>query len=602
MNPAGTFRALTSHRVAPVAVLGATSLLFLLPFVWTEHRFPQGALDSEIVAGLCLGLAALSCALLPRADVRLAWPGPFLMLSLAGVGLLHYALGDLAYGVLAGRMGILLAATLIAYVLGRQIVASGLRGHAFDVITLAAIAGACYSALVQWFQLFDIEWLPARIALVANDPQFRLRPFGNIAQANHLLTYLGIGSLAALYWQGKAQSKARMILVAAVLVAIASGLAITGSRMGAIYLAVALALTFVTNGLRPEGRRARVTLALALLAGYAAGIIATRSVELGQDVVARFGEGSLPIRYELWRQALIIIRHHPLLGLGVGQFAGEQLWLAALGPFTLPSNNCHNLLLQVGAEWGIPVALVLTLFLVHWLVRDVRERLRDAGSAFAMAGFAFLIIHSMLEYPLWHVYFAVVAAMFVALAEPEHGMLPPFKMQRIWSLAGIATICIAAIIRFDYDAIAEAGVPLFLQQKQLRQLEPADAIAIEAVGYSTLFRPEAERLLLELRHPPDEKTDEPLHRIEREMRYIDGPEVIAYYIVGLAKAGRSREALPYVSRMAALCGSQKTGYPSLRDWVLDQTRDLGSETAALRHALREQRWVRPDTLTEKKSA
>ena len=68
------------------------------------------------------------------------------------------------------------------------------------------------------------------------------------------------------------------------------------------------------------------------------------------------------------------------------------------------------------------------------------------------------------------------------------------------------------------------------------------------------------------------------------MRLLPAPEVIAQYIVLLAKAGRIDEALPHVRRLHVFAHAD---YPALRDWILDRTRDLGPQTAPLRHALRE---------------
>jgi hypothetical protein len=68
------------------------------------------------------------------------------------------------------------------------------------------------------------------------------------------------------------------------------------------------------------------------------------------------------------------------------------------------------------------------------------------------------------------------------------------------------------------------------------------------------------------------------------LKMLPAPELATAYVIGLAKAGRIDEAIPHVQRLRVFAGS---GYPLLRDSILDQTRDLGPETARLRHALRE---------------
>src|SRR5689334_11408901 len=81
------------QRVAVVGALGAVALLWLLPFVWTEHRFPLAALDSELVAAACLGLGLMCCGLGARVDVSIGWGLPALLSLLVILGYVQLALG-----------------------------------------------------------------------------------------------------------------------------------------------------------------------------------------------------------------------------------------------------------------------------------------------------------------------------------------------------------------------------------------------------------------------------------------------------------------------------------------------------------------------------
>ena len=67
-------------------------------------------------------------------------------------------------------------------------------------------------------------------------------------------------------------------------------------------------------------------------------------------------------RLELWIDALEMVRSSPLLGVGPMHFAASP---------SVPFANPHNALLQLAAEWGVPVVLiVLALFLwgvTRWL-------------------------------------------------------------------------------------------------------------------------------------------------------------------------------------------------------------------------------------------
>jgi len=125
---------------------------------------------------------------------------------------------------------------------------------------------------------------------------------------------------------------------------------------------------------------------------------------------------------------------------------------------------------------------------------------------------------------------------------------------------------------------------MWLESKNVRNRVPADADLVLMVADSKLFQPEADRLMIDLNHPPDENTNGPIDRAARVLRVLPAPEVIAQYVVLLAKAGRIDEALLHARRLQVL---GHDNYPALRDWILDRTRDLGPQTAPLRHALRE---------------
>lgn len=590
-------------NLAASATTWAAALLLIAPFVWTEHRFPLTSLDSEVVAAVCLGVASVASAFLRMEKACLNWKLPALTLLLGGITLVHLALGHLTYSHQAGRLLLSLAAILCAYVLGRQLVAARLVDRAVDALAVAAMAGATFSALIQWMQLCDLELLPSQIAVVMNDPAYRLRPFGNVAQANHLVTYLAVGAVSALYLNARGLGRLSRVMLGAALLILSSGVALTGSRMGLLHESLVLALIWIGNGIRPSSRRARVFLTLSIVAGYvagyAAGVIALRMGIGGADVIARFGEGSLAFRFEMWRQALVMIAHHPLLGVGFGQFPAEQLAIARAGPFAMPSNNCHNLVLQVAAESGLPAACLLVAYVVAWYRRDWRARIERPVSVFAASVVALVLVHSLLEFPLWYLYFAVPVAVLFAIDEPADALTPATETRRIMALAGVSTIVIGLIMKHEYLPVAKAGEPLILDSRGYRARMAQDSLGILEVYDSKLFRPEVERLVMELKHPPDEKTDGPLARSERVLKMLTGPELIAYRILILTQRGRVAEALPYVDRLSVFSGKN---YPTYRDWLLEQTKTLGPETAPLRHALREQRWIRAGIMADGQSA
>src|SRR4029434_3454591 len=77
-------------------------------------------------------------------------------------------------------------------------------------------------------------------------------------------------------------------------------------------------------------------------------------------------------------------------------------------------DHSHNLILNLAAEMGLPLALVVLALLVYGLWRALQNAIADGrtegGEGYPVQRAAFVIVllvavHSMLEYPLWYSYF-----------------------------------------------------------------------------------------------------------------------------------------------------------------------------------------------------
>jgi O-antigen ligase len=565
------------NSIGTAGALGALALTWTLPFLWTAHWYPLSALYSELVAASCLAFAMLSCGLLKRADARVQWPLPALLLGLAALALLQNTLGLLAYSQLALRFVLCVLTILAAYVFGRQVVALKQTKEALVLLSAACLLGAIFSVLVQWLQLFDLEVLPFWMAPVFKGQEVQSRPFGNLAQANHQATYLALASLSAVYlarigWRGWLAPASVLIL--------ASGIALTGSRMGAAFLALLMLVQFAPTALRPEVVRTRWLTCLAVVAGYAVALVAVRLVVGQIEALGR----PMGMRYELWWQAWRIALDHPWLGIGVDQFGGGQYLVARAGPYTVPANNAHNLILNVAAEFGWPAAIATGAVGLNWGLARLRHRLASPEQALPWGMLLIIAIHSMLEFPLWYLFFSIPAALLFALGEPDRQIHAVVDLRRILPAVGLVTIAIVLMYQLGYREIAEAAAPQFLEAKHIRKRTALDAVPVLAVADSKLFRPEVDRLLVDLKHPPDEHIrNAQLDRSERLLRVLPAPEFMAQHIVELAKAGRIDDAIWHVNRLRIYAGA---GFPSYRDSILEQTRDLGPQTAPLRRALR----------------
>jgi hypothetical protein len=130
----------------------------------------------------------------------------------------------------------------------------------------------------------------------------------------------------------------------------------------------------------------------------------------------RSGDAVCSSRLTLWRNVLYLIAQKPWLGWGWGEL--DYAHFITLYPgarFCDILDNAHNLPLHLAVELGVPVAAVLCgggLWLV-WRARPWRER--DPSRHMAWAVLAVILMHSLLEYPLWYGPFQMAAGLGVWL-------------------------------------------------------------------------------------------------------------------------------------------------------------------------------------------
>ena len=90
-------------------------------------------------------------------------------------------------------------------------------------------------------------------------------------------------------------------------------------------------------------------------------------------VPLNFSNMLLFIRIEIWSKAIKLISMKPFLGWGAGTFA--ILYLSING--TSNSQHTHNLPLELSQIYGIPVAIILTLFVSLLFIRSYRKISRN---------------------------------------------------------------------------------------------------------------------------------------------------------------------------------------------------------------------------------
>jgi len=405
------------------------AVAFTLPYAVPNHTYPIPTFYSEFSAltlYLLVGAAVLLLVrsarpLVPFVSPRVAWvPLVFGLLLIAQTIVLPLAMPAMNW-LGAGFLLAALMATLAGYGVARtQQVSAAMRWIAF-----ALVVGGLFAVFTQIVQLFHWEKKFSPFVVAYNFTVER-RPFGNMAQANHLATYIAFAVAGALYL---AQTRRLNVLLWAVVSAIYSGgLALTVSRGPWLQMAVIVVAGFWTaligarseDGRRRSGRRDvrawLLPVVLVVLFVAVNAFVRWANVRYGwqldQSAAERFKDaGQIAPRIALWRYGLAMFKSYPLLGVGWGDFPIHQYELAkALGGVEI-ATSAHNVVIDLLAKTGIVGFAIVLLGLVAWFVRAVRAP-QAPERVFGFALIGALLMHALVEYPQQYMFF-LLPAMFV---------------------------------------------------------------------------------------------------------------------------------------------------------------------------------------------
>ncbi len=319
-----------------------------------------------------------------------------------------------------------------------------------SVFAAGSVVAGLTSVLLQHLQLLNLELFPWVVALNWAAP---LRPYANFAQANTLALTLcfAIASVWYLFMSHKIKPVVALIMALVLL----WGLALTQSRIGWIIMPLFLLLFW------SEARKSGTTMqpVLVLCAGAFAGfiVLVPQFLHLIGAIAesVQFRAGQTGARRVLWEQALAMSTSHPWFGVGWFQFGPNQVLTANRFNPTEYSDYAHNILFNFAAETGWPVTLLLVAGSVIWLYQCCWLQWKNPQVRFISFIFVAILVHSMVEFPLWYAFFLIPFGLMVgALHTPKLGM-ETRQIGRFWvvSMAAVSLACMV-LINQDYFRMA----------------------------------------------------------------------------------------------------------------------------------------------------
>jgi hypothetical protein len=215
-------------------------------------------------------------------------------------------------------------------------------------------------------------------------------------------------------------------------------------------------------------------------------------------------------------------------------------------------DNAHNLPLHLAVELGVPVALVVCLgsgWLV-WRAQPWRETQLERQMAWAVL--AVILLHSLLEYPLWYGPFQMAAGLCVLLlggalrcSSPPNMAKKPTLAHAAKGLTAIVLITMAVGVSIDYHRVSQ----IYLAPEARSPAYRDDTLA--QARKTWFFKAQADFAELSIT-PLHKASAQNLHDLATSLlHYSPEPMVIEKLIESATLLGRDDEAVFYLARYRA---------------------------------------------------
>ncbi|CAN7703803.1 Wzy polymerase domain-containing protein [Variovorax sp. LjRoot84] len=436
-------------RFALIVTLGT---LIALPFLFPFAAGPSANVWQQLAAWSCAALLLLA------GPVALPARGVVIWLTVAGVS------------ILLGRSGnptLDLSAVIAVAIVGLAASAGAGLARASGSRRSALAWGLLVAGLINAiFGLLQYYGLAEPLAPWTTSPDLG-QAYGNLRQRNQFATLISMASIAALWLHTVSGHRVRAALMpAGVLLTLAA--AASTSRTGLLQLLLISGTAALlawrerhrANGGTADYKLPHPLLLLALVPAYfAAAWLLPLLADSGVDtMMRRLREGAPDAhsRLVLWRNVLDLVSQHPWTGWGWGELSFAHYSTVYSGPrFVEILDNAHNLPLHLAVELGIPAALLICAGF-GWLVLAARPwRETDPARIMVWGLLAAIVLHSLLEYPLWYGPFQLVFGLCLGFLWPG-SQRARVKRTSAPSLAAAAVLmAIVGYAAWDYTRVSQ---------------------------------------------------------------------------------------------------------------------------------------------------
>lgn len=535
---------LAADDLATVRSFGCAALI-AAPFLSPLVAGPSANVWQLLVSWVCVAALLLMG---PRA-LPSRWPLTALGLLLAAI---VWRGADSDASALLGAV-VAVGAMALAACVGAGLARAPRAGQ--SALAWGLLAAGLASAVLGLLQYYGAA---ASLAPFTTAPEVG-QAYGNLRQRNQFATLIGMALVAALWLHATSPALSRWrlrtwLLPASALLLVLAAAAST-SRTGLLqWVSIALVAAALAWGERRNGSKARgdhllphPLLLLGLVPAYFAAAVAVPLMAGPEveDMLRRLRDGAPAgnSRLLLWRNVMDLIALHPWAGWGWGQLSFAHFDTLYAGPrFVEILDNAHNLPLQLAVEVGVPAALLFCGVAAAMVLAARPWREREPTRLMAWGVLGAVVLHSLLEYPLWYGPFQLVFGLCLGLLWPAPAATTATTPKTPAVVAAALLLSAVAYAAWDYTRISQIYLP------RAERLAPWREDTLAKLDGSWLYASQVRFAALTLM-PVTRANAAEVHALAlRVVRFSPEPKVIAKLVESAVLLGLDDEAAGWAAR------------------------------------------------------
>ena len=359
--------------------------------------------------------------------------------------LTQYAFGQVFYLSNAGLSTIYLLSFWLMIVVGYNLSIPDQKDSAdFNILYFLAYFFLIVSLISSIFCI--VQWLN-----LANNFSFIMqlignRPYANMAQPNHLATFLSVGCLSSWYLFEK--NKIKKIIASVFCIFLMFAIVLTQSRSAWLIIIFCIGFIIFQSKyfkLKLSAKKLIIWLVFFLILILILPILNNILVNYFNLInintaIERATTGYT--RFTIWNQMLHALIQKPWFGYGWNQTTAAQFLVIDQYHGNEWATSAHNLFLDIFIWCGLPLGLFIVSFIIYFY-RILIKNIINLDKLFAILVISAIGIHSLFEYPLYYSYFILPFGLFCGAALQGYGRV--FRIESIF-IIGIFSISILSSI------------------------------------------------------------------------------------------------------------------------------------------------------------